>query len=57
MQAISDKRATIKRFKNMSFVPYNLIGALENTENNCYIDEATESRAWILGVSRYRQTN
>ena len=46
MQAISDKRATIKRLKNLSFVPYNVIGALENTENKCYIDETTDS-VWV----------
>jgi GNAT superfamily N-acetyltransferase len=46
MHAITDKRATIDRLKNLPFAPYNVIGAMENTENKCYIDESTDS-VWV----------
>ncbi len=46
MHAITDKRAAIERLKNLSFVPYNVLGALENTENKCFIDEPTDS-VWV----------
>ena len=46
MLAITDKRAAIERLKNLPFVPYNVLGALENTENKSYIDEPTDS-VWV----------
>lgn len=46
MNEITDKRAVLERLKNLSFVPYNVLGALENTENKSYIDESTDS-VWV----------
>jgi hypothetical protein len=46
MHEITDKRAAIERLKNLPFVPYNVLGALENTDNKSYIDEPTDS-VWV----------
>lgn len=46
MITIQDKRALIQRLYRQPFVPYNVIGALENTENKCHVDETMDS-VWV----------
>jgi len=46
MKAIQDKLAVIESLKRQSFVPYNVIGVLENTDNNGHFDETTET-VWV----------
>ncbi len=46
MKAIQDKRTVIDCIKSQTFVPYNVIGVLENTENTVYFDDKTAS-IWV----------
>ena len=46
MEKIQDKQQIITQLKKQSFIPYNIIGILENTDNQGYYDASSES-VWV----------
>ena len=46
MEKILDKQQIITKLKSQSFIPYNVIGVLENTDNLGYYDALTET-VWV----------